>query len=156
MSMENLNSPYVKKSFDIFLLYLYNKFCLVLEVLYKRNCYTKGAAHRLIDGYIRKNLEFMSAAFLNRRNQCSRKQKLPYFDVVQQLCNKCQLDYRLSDGCFHKNLAVYQSNSFLKIIFKHCHSNLNAIYSNGLCNNVVTLSKLHFRLLIQLTKQLLD
>ena len=35
----------VKKSFDIFLLYLCNRFFLVLDVLYERNCSTKGVAH---------------------------------------------------------------------------------------------------------------
>ena len=35
---------YVKKWFDLFLLYLYNWFFRVLEVLYKRNCSTKGCA----------------------------------------------------------------------------------------------------------------
>ena len=38
------NKPYVKKSFDLLLLYLYNRLALVLEVLYERNCSTKGAA----------------------------------------------------------------------------------------------------------------
>ena len=37
----------VKKSFDEFLLHLCNRFFLVLEVLYKRNCSAKGAVHRL-------------------------------------------------------------------------------------------------------------
>ena len=57
----------------------------------------------------------------------------------------------LSDSCFHENLAIHLSNSLLKIIFKHCHSNFNAIYCSGFFNNVcknVEASLLH--ILIQL------
>ena len=36
-------TAHVKKSFDLFLLYLYNRFFLVLEVLYERSCSKKGA-----------------------------------------------------------------------------------------------------------------
>ena len=38
--------PYVKKSLDLFLLYLDNRYFLFLEVLYERSCSTKGAAQR--------------------------------------------------------------------------------------------------------------
>ena len=37
-------TTHVKKSFDLLLLYLYNRFFLVLEVLYERSCSTIGAA----------------------------------------------------------------------------------------------------------------
>ena len=37
-------TKHVKKSFDLFLLYLYNRFFLVLEALYERSCSTKEAA----------------------------------------------------------------------------------------------------------------
>ena len=37
----------MKKSFDLFLLYLYNRFFLVLEVLYERSYSKKGAAQPL-------------------------------------------------------------------------------------------------------------
>ena len=40
-------TAHVKKSFDLFLLYEYNRFFLVLEVLYERSCSTKGAAQPL-------------------------------------------------------------------------------------------------------------
>ena len=39
------NKPYLKKSFDFILLYLYNRFILVLKGLYERNCSTKGETH---------------------------------------------------------------------------------------------------------------
>ena len=55
--MFKLNNPlcykkttHVKKSFDIFLLYLCNRFFLAFEVLYKRNWSTKGAAQAIITG----------------------------------------------------------------------------------------------------------
>ena len=38
-------TKHVKKSFDLFLLYLYNRLFLVLEALYERSCSTKRAAH---------------------------------------------------------------------------------------------------------------
>ena len=41
------NRSYVNELFDLFLLYLYNSFFLVLGVLYERNCSTKGAAQNL-------------------------------------------------------------------------------------------------------------
>ena len=37
-------TTHVKKSFDLLLLYLYNRFFLVLEVLYERSCSTIEAA----------------------------------------------------------------------------------------------------------------
>ena len=43
------NKPYVKKSFDLLLLYLYDRLALVLEVLYERNCSTKGAAQLILN-----------------------------------------------------------------------------------------------------------
>ena len=43
----NQKKPNVKESFDLFLLYLFNRFFSVLEVLYERNCSTKGATHPL-------------------------------------------------------------------------------------------------------------
>ena len=55
--MFKLNNPlcdkmttHVKKLFDIFLLYLCNRFFLAFEALYKRNCSTKGAAQAIITG----------------------------------------------------------------------------------------------------------
>ena len=55
--MFKLNNPlcdkkptHVKKSFDIFLLYLCNKFFLAFEVLYKTNCSRKGPAQDIITG----------------------------------------------------------------------------------------------------------
>ena len=41
-------TAYVKKSFDLFLLCVYDIFFLVLGVLYERGCSTKGAAHPLL------------------------------------------------------------------------------------------------------------
>ena len=38
---KNKNKPYVKKSFDLFLLYLDNIYFLFLEVLYERSCSRK-------------------------------------------------------------------------------------------------------------------
>ena len=41
-------TTHMKKSFHIFLLFFCNRFFLALEVLYKRNCTTKGAAQAII------------------------------------------------------------------------------------------------------------
>ena len=40
-------TTHVKKSFDLFLLYLCNTFFLVLEVFYERSCSTKEADQEL-------------------------------------------------------------------------------------------------------------
>ena len=48
---------YMRKSFDLFLLYLYNRFCFVLEVLYERNSSTKEGAQ----------VSFIEESFLIRK-----------------------------------------------------------------------------------------
>ena len=62
--------------------------------------------------------------------QLKKQKKLPNFDlfpIIQGLYNKHQHGYRLNDGSFQENLAIHFSNSSLKRIFKHCHSNFNII-----------------------------
>ena len=88
-----------------------------------------------------KTLKFMSAGvFRNKRNYCSRKHKLSYFDDVQRLRNKHQRDYRPNDTIFHENLAIHLSNSCKKAALQ-MHvldaQNLNAwtlgLLTLGLC-----------------------
>ena len=63
------NTAHVKKSFDLFLLYLYNRSFLVLGVLYERSCSTKGAAQLCTVGCFNFSTEIAS----NVQNTVSNK-----------------------------------------------------------------------------------
>ena len=87
------NKPYVKKSFDLFLLYLDNRYFLFLEVLYERNYFRPVSI-----------VKFLRTAFLQTTSRSSRLQMFFKIDTLKSFGNFT--GKHLSWSLFLKNLQA--------------------------------------------------